>query len=79
MPMPRAELVSLGGSGSAGGAGGGVSVALTSGSDITTYGDGADGAFAQSVGGGGGTGATSGGLRPSAAKAGPAALAAMSR
>ena len=55
-------LVSLGGSGGSGASGGAVTVTLGSGSAITTYGKGADAAFAQSVGGGGGAGATSSGL-----------------
>jgi len=55
-------IVSIGGSGSAGGQGGDVEVTLTAASDITTLKDGADGAFAQSVGGGGGAGAGSGGV-----------------
>ena len=55
-------LVSLGGSGSVGGTGGNVTVTLGSASNVTTYGFGADGVYAQSVGGGGGAGAASGGL-----------------
>jgi hypothetical protein len=55
-------LVSLGGSGGTGADGGEVSVTLGEASSIKTEGAGADGVFAQSVGGGGGSGAASGGL-----------------
>jgi hypothetical protein len=55
-------LVSLGGSGGSGGTGGAVTVTLGGNSAITTEGKGATGAFAQSIGGGGGLGAASGGL-----------------
>ncbi|HYD28092.1 autotransporter outer membrane beta-barrel domain-containing protein [Brevundimonas sp.] len=54
-------LVSLGGSGAGAGGAGVVSVTTTADSWITTLGLGADGVFAQSVGGGGGSGSASGG------------------
>jgi hypothetical protein len=52
----------VGGSGSAGGKGGAINVTVTG--DITTYGDGAHGIFAQSVGGGGGVGGDASGNNP---------------
>ena len=60
-------LVSLGANspddqGPAGGDGGAVQVTLDAASSVITKGKGADAIFAQSVGGGGGAGATSGGL-----------------
>ena len=55
-------VVALGGSGGGAGGAGTVTVTTTSASEITTWGRGGDGIFAQSVGGGGGTGSTSGGV-----------------
>ncbi len=55
-------LVSLGGSGSAGGDGGEVDASLESGVQITTEGDTAPAFFVQSFGGGGGSGGSSEGL-----------------
>ena len=55
-------LISLGGSGSGAGGAGEVTVSTLDGSAITTSQEGADGIFAQSVGGGGGAGSTSGGV-----------------
>lgn len=54
--------VMVGGSGSAGGKGGAVNVTMTG--DILTFGDGAHGIFAQSVGGGGGVGGDVSGSNP---------------
>lgn len=55
-------VVSLGGSGGSGGDGGDVTILLHQSSSVSTAGKGADGVFAQSIGGGGGAGAASGGL-----------------
>jgi len=55
-------LVALGGSGAGAGGAGMVTVSTLDGSSITTSQQGADGIFAQSVGGGGGAGSTSGGV-----------------
>jgi hypothetical protein len=54
--------VALGGQGGAAGGAGTVTVTTSTASDITTWGRGGDGIFAQSVGGGGGTGSSSGGI-----------------
>ncbi|WP_127089984.1 autotransporter outer membrane beta-barrel domain-containing protein [Aquabacter cavernae] len=58
--LPLGDSVSItksvGGSGGDGGSGGTVNVVTTAGSAITTYGAGAEGILAQSVGGGGGSG-----------------------
>ncbi|MBB4082090.1 hypothetical protein GGR12_000929 [Brevundimonas lenta] len=55
-------LVSLGGSGGGAGGAGTVNVTTSGASVISTQGVGADGIFAQSVGGGGGSGSASGGV-----------------
>lgn len=55
-------IVTLGGSGGTGADGGEVTITLGSASNIDTAGLGADGVFAQSIGGGGGSGAASGGI-----------------
>ena len=55
-------LVALGGSGAGAGGAGVVTVSTLAGSSVTTTQRGADGIFAQSVGGGGGAGSTSGGV-----------------
>jgi hypothetical protein len=55
-------LVSLGSKGAKGGNGGSVTVKLYSDSFIHTYGAGADGVLAQSIGRGGGSGGSTGGL-----------------
>ncbi|HYC98208.1 autotransporter outer membrane beta-barrel domain-containing protein [Brevundimonas sp.] len=55
-------LVSLGGSGGGAGTAGEVQVTTSGASAISTLGLGADGIFAQSVGGGGGSGSASGGV-----------------
>ncbi len=53
-------VVAFGGTGSAGGSGGAVAVTNADGSSIVTEGESAHGVLAQSIGGGGGNGATSG-------------------